>query len=115
LLRFDFRPSDQRELIRTRFCNDFYEDICTIPWDIAILEKNCDKGMMISFLHWTCEHYLSKKRKKGKRKSLNQYWRDFKMLYRRMNGCHVNGNDLAEVVKVFHYFVNVAYCLEADL
>jgi hypothetical protein len=37
------------------------------------------------------------------------------MLYRRMNGYHVNANDLAKVVKVFHYFVNITYCLEADL
>ena len=40
----------------------------------------------MSFLYWICETYLSKKRKKGKRKSLNKYWRDFKMLYRRVNG-----------------------------
>jgi hypothetical protein len=37
---------------------------------------------MMSFLHWICETYLATKRKKGKRKSVNQYWRDFKMLYR---------------------------------
>jgi hypothetical protein len=55
---------------------------------------------MMSFLHWICETYLAKKRKKGKRKSVNQYWRDFKMLYRRINGAFVDANDSNEVVKV---------------
>jgi hypothetical protein len=61
-------------------------------------------GMMMSFLHWTYEHYLAKKRKKGKRKSLNQYWRDFNMLYCRMNGSHINANDSGEIAKVFQTF-----------
>jgi hypothetical protein len=56
--------------------------------------------MMMSFLHWICETYLSKRRKKGKRKSVNQYWRDFKMLFRRANGERVDANDGAKVVKV---------------
>lgn len=43
---------------------------------------------------------MAKKRKRGKRKSVNQYWRDFKMLYRRVNGFYVNVNDSNEVVKV---------------
>jgi hypothetical protein len=55
----------------------------------------------MSFLHWICENYIAKKRKKGKRKSVNQYWRDFKMLYRQVNGAFVDANDAAEVVKVF--------------
>jgi hypothetical protein len=58
---------------------------------------------MMSFLHWICETYLERKRKrgkKGKRKSVNQYWRDFKMLYRRANGVFVDANDSIEVVKV---------------
>lgn len=56
---------------------------------------------MMSFLHWICETYLAKKRKKkGKRKSVNQYWRDFKMLYRRVNGASVDANDSNEVIKV---------------
>jgi hypothetical protein len=55
---------------------------------------------MMSFLHWICETYLATKRKKGKRKSVNQYWRDFKMLYRQVNGCFVDANDSNEVVKV---------------
>jgi hypothetical protein len=56
--------------------------------------------MMMLFLHWICETFLAKKRKKGKRKSVNQYWRDFKMLYRRANGVGVDANDSLEVVKV---------------
>jgi hypothetical protein len=55
---------------------------------------------MMLFLHWICETYLATKRKKGKRKSVNQYWRDFKMLYRRVNGTFVDANDSDEVVKV---------------
>jgi hypothetical protein len=52
------------------------------------------------FLHWICETYIAKRRKRGKRKSVNQYWRDFKMLYRRVNGKFVDANDSNEVVKV---------------
>jgi hypothetical protein len=55
---------------------------------------------MMLFLHWICETYIAKKRKRGKRKSVNQYWRDFKMLYRRVNGKFVDANDSNEVVKV---------------
>ena len=56
---------------------------------------------MMSFLHWICETYLAKKqKKKGKKKSVNQYWRDFKMLYRRVNGTSVDANDSNEVTKV---------------
>jgi hypothetical protein len=43
---------------------------------------------------------MAKRRKKGKRKSVNQYWRDLKMLFRRANGERVDANDAAEVVKV---------------
>lgn len=43
---------------------------------------------------------MAKRGKKGKRKSVNQYWRDFKMLFRRANGERVDANDSAEVVKV---------------
>jgi hypothetical protein len=57
---------------------------------------------MMSFLRWICETYIAKRRKRGKRKTVNQYWREFKMLYRRVNGCPVNANDLAEVVKVLY-------------
>jgi hypothetical protein len=55
---------------------------------------------MMSFLHWICETYIAKKRKGGKKKSVNQYWRDFKMLYRRVNGAYVDANDKDEVIKV---------------
>jgi hypothetical protein len=61
------------------------------------------------FLHWVCEIYLAKKRKKGKRKSVNQYWRDFKMLYRRVNGTFVNANDSNEVVKVHQNLSFILY------
>ena len=57
---------------------------------------------MMSFLYWICETYLAKRRKGGKRKTVNQYWREFKMLYRRVNGCAVDTNDSLEVVKVRH-------------
>jgi hypothetical protein len=58
------------------------------------------------FLHWICETYIVKKGKRGKRKktkrrSVNQYWRDFKMLYRRFNGKSVHADDSNEVVKVY--------------
>ena len=55
----------------------------------------------MSFLRWICEIYLAPKRKRGKRKSVNQYWRDFKMLFKRINKGHeVDGDDASEVVKV---------------
>jgi hypothetical protein len=54
---------------------------------------------MMLFLYWICETYIAK-RKRGKRKSVNQYWRDFKMLYCQANGKSVDVNDLSEVVKV---------------
>ncbi|KAJ8065403.1 hypothetical protein OCU04_006091 [Sclerotinia nivalis] len=58
---------------------------------------------MILFLHWVYKTYLTKKRKKGKRKSVNQYWRDFKMLYRRVNSTFINANDSNKVVKLTSY------------
>ena len=87
---------DQVELIRDRYCD--HRDIGF--WRTAILKDNCHKGRIMSFLHWICENYVAKKRKRGKRKSVNQYWRDFKMLYRRVNGSFVDANDADEVVKV---------------
>jgi hypothetical protein len=72
-------------------------------WRTALKPQNCDKGMIMSFLHWICQNYLAKRRKKGKRKSVNQYWRDFKMLFRRANGERVDANDSAEVVKVLQF------------
>jgi hypothetical protein len=84
------------ELTGNRFCDELE---CG-EWRTALQPQNCDKGMMMSFLYWICETYLAKRRKKGKRKSVNQYWRDFKMLFRRANGERVDANDSAEVVKV---------------
>jgi hypothetical protein len=55
---------------------------------------------MILFLYWICETYIAKRRKRGKRKSVNQYWQDFKILYRQINGKFVDVNDSNEVVKV---------------
>jgi hypothetical protein len=85
-------------LIRRRYCD--HADAG--PWRDAIREEKCDKGFMMLFLYWICETYIVKKRKRKrtKRKSVNQYWRDFKMLYRRINGKFVDANDSNKVVKV---------------
>lgn len=72
-------------------------------WQEALRAEICTKGKMMGFLLWICETYVVpklEKGKRGKRKSVNQYWRDFKMLYRRVNGAFVNANDSLEVVKV---------------
>jgi hypothetical protein len=63
---------------------------------------NCDKGTIMMFLFWICETYLARKKGKQakKKKSLNIYWRDFKMLYRRVNGVAINTNISNEVIKV---------------
>jgi hypothetical protein len=67
----------------------------------------------MSFLRWICVTYLAKKRKRGKRKSVNQYWLDFKMLYRRMNdGCSVDGDDASEVVKYINTVLKVDFDLD---
>jgi hypothetical protein len=55
----------------------------------------------MSFLYWICETYVKPRRKRSKKKTVNQYWRDFKMLYRRANeGAVINPNDCEEIVKV---------------
>ena len=55
----------------------------------------------MSFLHWICETYLAKKqKKKGKRKSVNQYWQDFKMLYHQVNDISVDANNSNEIIKI---------------
>lgn len=55
----------------------------------------------MSFLCWTCEEYIRPRHKRSKEKSINQYWRDFKMLYRRANnGKTIDPNDCEEIVKV---------------
>jgi hypothetical protein len=70
-------------------------------WRRALKPTLCDKGFIMTFLHWICETYLQKRRKKSKRKTVNQYWRDFKMLYRRCNeGRVVNPNACEEIRKV---------------
>jgi len=68
-------------LIRVRYCEHGEAG----DWDIAIKKVNCGKGRMMAFLRWICEEYIAKKRKARERKSVNQYWRDFKMLYRRQH------------------------------
>lgn len=62
---------------------------------------------MILFLHWIGEAYLPRKKGK-KRKSLNQYWRDFKMLYRRINSVAIDTNILGEVVEVIYSSLDVS-------
>ena len=53
------------------------------------------------FLFWICETYFQPRRKRSKKKTVSQYWRDFKMLYRRLNeGRVVNANDCEEIQKV---------------
>jgi len=42
-------------------------------WLQAIKPRNCDKGMMMGFLHWICEKAQKTKRRPGKRKALSQY------------------------------------------
>jgi len=75
---------------------------------------------MMGFLRWICETYVVPKLKQGKRtkrKTINQYWRDLKMFYRRGNSYHVDANDSYEVVKVtldslllFFAFLLLSYC-----
>ncbi len=87
----------QLRLTTVRFCNlNKHGD-----WRRAVKPKRCDKGFIMTFLHWICEEYLQKRRKRSKKKTVNQYWRDFKMLYRRCNnGMVVNPNDCEEIRKV---------------
>ena len=84
-----------------RFCHEKRHS----SWKHAIRHRYCDKGLIMTFLHWICEMYLQPRRKRSKKKTVNQYWRDFKMLYRRANhGRVINANDCEEVVKVCVYF-----------
>ncbi|TQW01322.1 FluG domain-containing protein [Cordyceps javanica] len=69
-------------------------------WRTSLQPRYSDKGFIMTFLHWICETYLQKRRKKSKKKTVNQYWRDFKMLYRRCNkGQVVNPNHCEEIRK----------------
>ncbi|KAH7160546.1 FluG domain-containing protein [Dactylonectria estremocensis] len=82
-----------------KFCWSCNQNKCR-QWKFAIKTSNCDKGLIISFLHWICETYVKSRRKRSKKKTINQYWRDFKMLYRRANkGKLINSNDCQEVTK----------------
>ncbi|KAJ3499717.1 hypothetical protein NLG97_g97 [Lecanicillium saksenae] len=78
----------------TRFCHANRHG----DWRTALHPRYCDKGLIMTFLHWICEFYLQKRRKRSKKKTVNQYWRDFKMLYRRCNkGKIVNPNHCEEI------------------
>jgi hypothetical protein len=62
-------------------------------------------GLMMAFLKWICNNYLAKKKGENakKKKTLNQYWRDFKMLFRRVNnGVPVEPDVSLQVVRVCH-------------
>jgi len=85
--------------IKKRFMRFCYEKQHG-DWNKAIHRRYCDKGLIMTFLRWICEAYLQPRRKRSKRKTVNQYWRDFKMLYRRTNkGRVVNANDCEEIRK----------------
>ncbi|KAJ6437937.1 cell cycle control protein cwf16 [Purpureocillium lavendulum] len=79
-----------------RFCHEKKHGC----WKGAIQRNYCDKGLIMTFLLWICETYLQPRRRPAKKKTINQYWRDFKMLYRRCNkGRVVNANDCQEIRK----------------
>ncbi|KAH7258062.1 hypothetical protein BKA59DRAFT_471345 [Fusarium tricinctum] len=82
-----------------RFCrNNEYG-----KWELAIKARNCEKGLIMSFLYWICEIY----------KTVNQYWRDFKMLYCRANkGAVINPNDCEEIVKYINGNLKVGFGLD---
>ncbi|PVH69879.1 hypothetical protein DL98DRAFT_578123 [Cadophora sp. DSE1049] len=80
-------------------------------WRTAIRKKNCGKGKMMLFLHWICKTSLASRRKRGSKRSLHTYWRDFKMLYRRVNGEYVDANDRHEVVKYIDGTLKVEFKL----
>lgn len=81
-------------------------------WQKAIEPQHCDKGFIMTYLYWICVTYLQPRRKRSKKKSVNQYWRDFKMLYRRSNeGAVVNPNDCEEIRKVPDQQPNLPFVL----
>ena len=78
----------------------------------------------MTFLFFICEAYVQPRRKRAKLKTVNQYWRDFKMLYRRSNeGRVINANDCEEIRKVnpleagggVRYILTVCSLSTADL
>ncbi|KAG4027417.1 hypothetical protein MFRU_030g00530 [Monilinia fructicola] len=74
-----------------RYCNH----IGIGHWRTAILAQNCDKGIMMLFLHWVCETYLAKKQKKGKRN-------------------FVNANDSNEVIKYINGTLKIKFGLDTS-
>jgi hypothetical protein len=61
----------------------------------------------MAFLQWMCENYRIKKER-----SLKSYWRMFKMLHRRHNGCAMNTNDGTEVINVSHFILSISFLHE---
>jgi hypothetical protein len=57
--------------MQDRFCNH----IGVGYWKDAILEENCNIGLMIAFLKWIYNNYLARRKgeKAKKKKTLNQY------------------------------------------
>lgn len=54
----------------------------------------------MTFLHWICRTYLAR-RPEPRLSTVKQYWRDFKMLYRRSNkGEEIKPDDSDEIRKV---------------
>ncbi|EJP62038.1 FluG domain-containing protein [Beauveria bassiana ARSEF 2860] len=84
-------------------------------WRKALQPQHCDKGFIMTFLHWICETYLQPRRKRSKKKSVNQYWRDFKMLYRRCNdGKIVNPNHCEEIRKYINDKLKTKFNLDDE-
>ncbi|EJP61152.1 FluG domain-containing protein [Beauveria bassiana ARSEF 2860] len=84
-------------------------------WRKALQPQHCDKGFIMTFLHWICESYLQPRRKRSKKKSVNQYWRDFKMLYRRCNdGKIVNPNHCEEIRKYINDKLKTKFNLDDE-
>lgn len=50
---------------------------------------------LMSFLRWICEYC-----RVAKTDSLRQYWRQFKMLFDRINGFRIDSNDARDAVRV---------------
>ncbi|KAH9203768.1 hypothetical protein DL95DRAFT_418785 [Leptodontidium sp. 2 PMI_412] len=98
---------DQIMLTKDRYCKHRHLG----NWRTAIRKKNCGKGKMMLFLHWICKTSLASRRRPGSKRSLHTYWRDFKMLYRRVNGEYVDANDRHEVVKYIDGTLKVEFKL----
>jgi hypothetical protein len=57
--------------------------------------RTCDKGTTMMFLRYICENY-----RVHAFSSAHQYLLQFKQLYNRVNGQHINTNDAKEALKV---------------